>query len=112
MAAFAIAGFLLLQQTFAAPANVSGSCSASPNPAKQYEGYTVSANGLSASHLYNVYTSDKVGTQWSSAMSDAGGNLQTTGYASYAGQYTVKVTDGASKKRTPPTVATCSFEAR
>jgi hypothetical protein len=110
MAAFVMAGIVLMQFSFAA--TPAGSCSVSPDPTKQYQGYTVNATGLAANHLYNFYVSDKVGTQWSSAQSDSNGNAQSTGQAAYTGQYSVKVTDANSKKRTPPTVATCSFEAQ
>jgi hypothetical protein len=109
--AFGLAGYVFLQQSFAAP-SPQGSCTVIPNPAKQYQGYTVNATGLAANRIYNFYVSDKVGTQWSSAQSDSSGNVSSTGYASYTGQYSVKLTDSTSKKRTVPTVATCSFEAQ
>jgi hypothetical protein len=89
-------------------ASTAAACSVSPGTVSQYSGYTVLGTGLPAGTVVNVYVSDRVGTQWSSAMVDGAGNVCSTGYASYTGAYTVSIT---SSGRQAMQLASCTFQA-
>lgn len=84
------------------------SCSVSPGTVSQYSGYVVSGTGLPANTMVNVYVSDSVGTQWSSAVTDGSGNVSVSGYASYTGTYNVSITN---TDRQLTQLASCSFQA-
>jgi hypothetical protein len=112
-AALTVAVALPMTPAFAARkgnnnSSTAAACSVSPGTVSQYSGYTVNGTGLPAGSMVNVYVSDRVGTQWSSAMVDGAGNVSTTGYASYTGGYTVSIT---SSGRQATQLASCTFQA-
>lgn len=89
--------------------SATASCSVTPTPVLAGGDFTVSGSGLPAATLVDVWVTDSVGTQWTSAETSSTGSMSVPGHASYSGAYSVSITGGTKNSAS---LATCSFSAQ
>lgn len=107
IAAFAIPGYAFAKGK--PNSSATALCWATPNPVAVGGDFAVAGSGLPSNVLVNVWVTDSVGTQWTSAETSAAGEMSVPGHASYSGAYAVRITSGGTRSTA---LATCSFAAQ